>query len=230
MARICHSLWPLNGMPLMQYTSTHPYVRPWHGYKTCTLEVGSIHNIELTSFTATLFCCQIPIENPLFCVLRFTCHYFNMKQGFTWKQTTYLLGVRAVFSKKKCNSCFQRAPQRETALYKVTSDLLIADYPWHCSDIILYTSASGAKRERGRDDISVCVWFVCVSVLSGAAQQQSWFSSCGENTDRNVGTSAAPPQLRRGEEEEETEWSQGQDPPILTGALLAKIMQQLSSR
>lgn len=45
-------------------------------------------------------------------------------------------------------------PQRETALYKVTGDLLIDEYPWQCSDLILYTSAFGA-REGGRR--SVCV-------------------------------------------------------------------------
>lgn len=48
--------------------------------------------------------------------------------------------------------------QRETALYKVTSDLLIAEYPWHCSDLILYTSAFGA-REVGSDRV---VMFLCV--------------------------------------------------------------------
>lgn len=54
--------------------------------------------------------------------------------------------------------------QRGTALYKVTSDLLIAEYPWQCSDLILYTSAFGA-REGGRDRevIAVCV---CVYVES----------------------------------------------------------------
>lgn len=35
--------------------------------------------------------------------------------------------------------------QRETALYEVTGDLLTAEYPWQCSDLILYTSPVGGR-------------------------------------------------------------------------------------
>lgn len=60
----------------------------------------------------------------------------------------------------KCGSCFQRTPQRETALYKVTSDLLIAEYPWQCSDLIPYTSAFGAKERMREGEMER--WYVCV--------------------------------------------------------------------
>lgn len=36
----------------------------------------------------------------------------------------------------------------------VQSDLLIAEHPWHCSDLILYTSAFGA-REGGKDRVAI---------------------------------------------------------------------------
>lgn len=48
-------------------------------------------------------------------------------------------------------SCLQRTPPRETASYKVTGDLLLAEYPWQRSTLILHTSAPGVPREGGRE-------------------------------------------------------------------------------
>lgn len=56
---------------------------------------------------------------------------------------------------------FKINPQRETILCKVATDLLIAKYPCHCSDLIPYNSAFGAQvgvRKRLRQG------YVCISM------------------------------------------------------------------
>lgn len=60
----------------------------------------------------------------------------------------------------KCDWNLKRDPQREAALYKLTSDLLIPAYPWQCSDLILNTSAFGAKVRARRGVEVICVQWV----------------------------------------------------------------------
>lgn len=67
-------------------------------------------------------------------------------------------------SEQNMNRAFKEVCRERLLCTKVTGDLLIAEYPCQCSDLILYTSAFGAKekerervrgRQRWRDDMCV---------------------------------------------------------------------------
>lgn len=54
----------------------------------------------------------------------------------------------------KCGSYFQKnSTERNSFSRKVTSDLLIVEYPWQCSDLIPYLLPHplGPKREKGSE-------------------------------------------------------------------------------
>lgn len=50
-------------------------------------------------------------------------------------------------SEQNMNRAFKEVCRERLLCTKVTGDLLIAEYPCQCSDLILYTSAFGAKEK-----------------------------------------------------------------------------------
>lgn len=144
-----------------QAESSHPF---WP--LTAWLHIHYGYNTQVRYWPSTQYPVPLPILRPirpswnptalLCCNVR---HCFNVKQEIDMKADRAPSGSQSNV-KTQCGSRIQRTPQRETASYKVTADLLLAEYPWQCSFLILYTSALGARdggRKRWDDGVCVCV-------------------------------------------------------------------------